>query len=124
MRARKTYDPKDFRSPVSLAVHRQPEGTYWYNTRREDFTPPIPRKELRKGFPRWEIEHQGRVLFFASREEVVHAIDVLGQRVLPRPQDLQGDGSFGGKHWISRIHKSWTPWKVRQRLVRKLAELL
>ena len=91
MRVRKIFEPKDFRSPVSSAVHRQPEGTYWYNT---------------------------------SREEVMHAIDVLGQRVLRHAQDLQGDGSFGGKHWISRIHKSWTPWKLRQRLVRKLAELL
>lgn len=124
MRTRKTYSAKDFRSPVSLAVHRQPVGKYWYNTRRHDFTPPMPPKEMGKGYPHWEIEHRGRILFFASREELMHAIDVLSQRVLPRPQDLQRDGSFGGKHWLSRIHKSWTPWKVRQRLVRKLAELL
>lgn len=121
MRVTLDHKPNHFRSPVSIWVHRQPPGKWWWDTKREDLDPPMPRRVAGKGFPVWTLEHRGRSLYFASPEEIAHAVDVLGQRVLPRPRDLGAKLGLINQHWLSRLHKSWRPWPVRQHMVKALA---
>lgn len=121
MRVRCEHRPEPFRSPVSIWVHRQPPRTYWGNCPRADLTPPMPSRILAKGYPVWVLEHRGRELTFASPQEIAHVIDILGRRVLPRTIDLGAPLGLVNQHWLSRLHKSWTPWPVRQRMVKALA---
>ena len=116
-----THDPAPVVSPLTRWVHKAPTGRYWAQTERASLSPPMPLPEPGKGYPLWEIAHRGHVLCFASPQEIAHAIEVLGQRVLPRPSDLAPAYGRANQHWLSRLHKVWTPWKVRQRLVLALS---
>lgn len=121
MRLVQSYRSDPVVSPLTRWVHRAPPGRYWAQTPRDELSPPLPSFELGRGYPVWEIAHRGHVLCFASREEIAHAIHVLGQRVLPRPSDLAPGYGHANQHWLSRLHKAWTPWKLRQRLVLALS---
>ena len=120
MRLVQSHSPDPVISPLTRWVHKAPPGRYWAQTPRDELSPPLPPREPGRGYPLWEIAYRGRVLSFVSREEIAHAIDVLGQRVLPRPSDLAPGLGHANQHWLSRLHKVWTPWKVRQRLVETL----
>lgn len=120
MRVRCEYRPKIFHSPVSVWVHRPPPRTYWVNCPRNQLTPPMPPPVLGKGYPIWVLENRGREIYFASPQEIAHVIDVLGRRVMPRTIDLGRPASLNS-HWLSRLHKSWKSWPVRQRVVKTLA---
>ncbi len=80
--------------------------------------------DARRVWPRYVVEHRGRALYFASAAELRHAIEVLGQRHLPRSSDVAGRDGHVNRHWLSRLHASWTPWPVRARLVAALKRLL
>ncbi len=121
MRVRLDHRPRPFASPVSIWAHRQPEGTYWRRCPRADLTPPMPGAVPGKGYPVWTLEHRGRALVFASPEEIAHVIAILCQRVMPRSGDLGAKLGLINQHWLSRLHKSWKPWPVRQRMVKALA---
>jgi len=118
-----SYRDAPVRTPVSPGVHKAPVGTYWAQARV--FEPPFPGRVAGKGYPVWTLSHRGRELVFASPEEMAHAAEVLGQRVMPRPWQLSGP-AYGraNQHWLSRLHQSWRPWEVRQEMVKKLRAAL
>jgi hypothetical protein len=106
-------------SPLSRFVHTGLDGPFW---KAAQFEPPMPPRDIGSGgYPVWIVAHRGRELAFASPEEIAHAIDVLGQRVLPSPRQLGLAQSAVNSHWLSRLHASWKPWKIRQELVKKLS---
>jgi len=106
-------------SPLARFVHSGLDGPFWTATR---FEPPMPPRDPEAGgFPVWIVAHRGRELVFTSPEEIRHAIDVLGRRVLPSPRQLGLAQSAVNSHWLSRLHTSWKPWKIRQELVKKLS---
>jgi hypothetical protein len=117
MRCDLDYRPLPARSPLTPWVHTGVDGPYWTATR---FDPPMPSMVHGKGYPVWILRHRGREIVFCSPEEIGHAIDCLGQRVMPRSRDLGRPHRAVNSHWLSRLHKSWKPWKVRQEMVRRL----
>lgn len=106
-------------TPLTPWVHKSVDAMYWSAT---VFDPPMPKPTLGKGWPVWIIEHRGRELVFASPEEVEHAIDVLSRKILPRPRELGKAHMAVNSHWLSRLHSSFKPWKVRQELVKRLKQ--
>jgi hypothetical protein len=84
----------------------------------------MPQRVIGKGYPVWRVEHRGRTLVFASPEEIKHAIDVLGRKILPVTRDLGQPHRAVNSHWLSRLHASFKPWKVRQELVKRLKQAL
>ena len=120
MRLRTDFRPEPVFTPVSRFVHKPLDGAFHTATR---FDPPFPAPVAGKGHPYWILEHWGHELYFASPEEIAHVIDVLGQRVLPKPRVLGAEQSAVNSHWLSRMDKAWLSWKVRQEIVRKLMEV-
>ncbi len=118
MRILVEHHPGQMLTPLTPWVHRGVDGPYWKATR---FDPPLPPPVPGRGFPLWVVEHRGRVLHFASPEEMAHAVDVLSRRVLPSPRELGQPYLAVNSHWLSRLHASFKPWKVRQELVKRLA---
>ena len=109
-------------SPLTAWVHRGLDGPSWTATQ---FDPPMPAKDLDAGgYPVWVVAHRGRELVFSSPEEIRHAIDVLGRKILPSPRQLGKETSAVSSHWLSRLHASWKPWKIRQELVKKLSSFV
>jgi hypothetical protein len=121
VRLRVDHVPASPRTPVSRFVHRPLDGPFHAATQ---FEPPFPGPVAGKGHPFWVLEHHGHELHFASPEEIAHVIEVLGQRVLPKPRALGAEQSAVNSHWLSRMDKAWLSWKVRQEIVRKLTEAL
>jgi hypothetical protein len=117
MRLRLDYAPDQIRSPLSLWVHR---GVDAHLYRATVFDPPLPRAVPGKGFPIWVLEHKGREICFVSPEEIAHAVDILGRRILPSPRDLGRPHQAVNSHWLSRLHSQWKPWKTRQQMVKLL----
>jgi hypothetical protein len=117
MQLRLEYRANPVRTPITPWVHRGVDGPCWSAT---EFDPPTPRPVHGKGYPVWVLCHRGRELVFASPEEMAHAIDVLSRKILPRPRDLGQAYLAVNSHWLSRLHASFKPWKVRQQLVKKL----
>lgn len=119
MRLEIEYRSDLVRSPLTPWVHRGVDGPYWQATK---FDPPMPQRVIGKGYPVWRIEHRGRTLVFASPEEIEHAIDILGRKILPVTRDLGRPHRAVNSHWLSRLHSSFKPWKVRQELVKRLKQ--
>lgn len=121
MQIRLEHRPAPVLSPLTPWVHKGVDGPYWKAT---VFDPPMPRPVHGKGYPVWVIEHRGRELVFASPREIEHAIDILGRKVLPVTRDLGQPYRAVNSHWLSRLHSSFKPWKVRQELVKRLKQAL
>jgi len=119
MQIRIDYRPDRIISPLTPWVHRGVDGSYWQAT---VFDPPMPRPTHGKGYPVWVISHRGRELIFASPQEIAHAIDVLERKILPLSRELGQPHRAVNSHWLSRLHSSFKPWKVRQDLVKRLRQ--
>lgn len=119
MQIRIEYREHPVRTPLTPWVHRGVDGPYW---KASVFDPPTPRPVHGKGYPVWFIDHRGRSLVFSSPEEIAHAIDVLGRKVLPASRELGRPYLAVNTHWLSRLHASFKPWKVRQELVKRLKQ--
>lgn len=115
------HSPERRLSPLTPWVHRGVDAPYWRATR---FDPPLPPPVPGKGYPVWTLEHRGRTLYFISREELAHAVDVLGRRILPVTRDLGRPYRAVNWHWLSRLHRAFKPWRVRQLMVKRLAQAL
>lgn len=105
------------RTPITPWVHTGLDGSWWRASR---FDPPMPGPVHGKGYPLWTLEHRGRSLIFASPEEIAHVVDVLGRRILPSSRELGRPHLAVNSHWLSRLHASFKPWKVRQEMVKRL----
>jgi len=119
MQIRLEYRDKRQITPLTPWVHKGVDAMYWTAT---VFDPPMPKATLGKGWPVWVVEHRGRELVFASPEEIEHAIDVLSRKILPSPRELGKAYLSVNSHWLSRLHASFKPWKVRQELVKRLKQ--
>lgn len=119
MQLRIEYSDKPMLTPITPWVHRGVDAPYWSAT---VFDPPMPRPVHGKGYPVWTLDHRGRSLVFASPEEMAHVIDILSRKILPSPRELGQPYLAVNSHWLSRLHASFKPWKVRQELVKKLKQ--
>jgi hypothetical protein len=117
MQIRIEYRDKPVLTPITPWVHRGVDASYWKAT---VFDPPMPSPVHGKGYPVWFIDHRGRSLVFASRQEIEHVIDILSRKILPSPRELGQPYLAVNSHWLSRLHTSFKPWKVRQELVKRL----
>lgn len=115
MKLRKEYRAKRVFTQVSPYVHKRLNSAIESELLQTD--PPMPPREMGKGWPIWILEHQGGELIFASPEEMAHVADVLGRKILPRPWQLHDKAGYANAHWLSRLHTSWRGWDVRQRVV-------
>jgi hypothetical protein len=119
MQIRIEYRDHPVLTPLTPWVHRGVDGPYYKATQ---FDPPTPKAIHGKGYPVWFIDHRGRSLVFASPEEIAHAIDILSRKILPATRDLGQPYLAVNSHWLSRLHSSFKPWKVRQDLVKRLKQ--
>ncbi|MFT3724236.1 MAG: hypothetical protein QM773_11665 [Hyphomonadaceae bacterium] len=119
MQIRIEYRPEPVLTPITPWVHKGVDAAYWKAT---VFDPPMPKPVHGKGYPVWCIDHRGRSLIFASPEEIAHVIDILGRKILPVTRDLGQPYRAVNSHWLSRLHTSFKPWKVRQELVKRLKQ--
>ncbi|MEQ1783110.1 MAG: hypothetical protein ABMA14_17265 [Hyphomonadaceae bacterium] len=119
MQIRIEYRDQPVRTPITPWVHRGVDGAYYNAT---VFDPPTPRPVHGKGYPVWFVDHRGRVLVFASPQEIEHVIDVLSRKILPSSRELGQPYKAVNGHWLSRLHASFKPWKVREELVKKLKQ--
>jgi hypothetical protein len=119
MQIRIEYRDKRQITPLTPWVHKGVDAMYWTAT---VFDPPMPQPAPGKGWPVWVVEHRGRELVFASPQEIEHAIDVLSRKILPRPRELGKAHLAVNSHWLSRLHASFKPWKMRQELVKRLKQ--
>lgn len=119
MQIRIDYRPSQVRTPITPWVHKGVDAAYYMATA---FDPPMPKPVHGKGFPIWIIEHRGRELYFASPQEIEHVADILGRKILPTSRELGQPHLAVNSHWLSRLHASFKPWKVRQELVKRLKQ--
>lgn len=117
MQIRIEYRDKPVLTPITPWVHKGVDASYWKAT---IFDPPMPKPVHGKGYPVWFIDHRGRSLVFASPEEIAHVIDILSRKILPSSRELGQPHLAVNSHWLSRLHTSFKPWKVRQELVKRL----
>ena len=119
MQIRIEYRPEPVLTPITPWVHKGVDGGY-YNA--SVFDPPRPKPVHGKGYPVWFIDHRGRSLVFASPQEIEHVIDILSRKIRPAPRELGQAYLAVNSHWLSRLHASFKPWKVRQELVKRLKQ--
>ena len=119
MQIRIEYRDKPVLTPITPWVHKGVDAMYWKAT---VFDPPMPKPVHGKGYPVWFIDHRGRSLAFASPQEIEHVIDVLSRKILPSSRELGQPHLAVNSHWLSRLHASFKPWKVRQELVKRLKQ--
>jgi hypothetical protein len=117
MQVRLEHRPARPLSPLTPWVHTGVDGPYYKAT---VFDPTLPNPVHGKGYPVWFLDHRGRTIYFVSRHEIAHAIDILGRKILPVTRDLGKPHRAVNSHWLSRLHSSWKPWKVRQEAVKRL----
>ena len=112
-------------SPLSFWVHKAVDSQAWLDAKKYD--PPMPKPTVGKGYPKYQIEYRGHILFFISKEEITHCIDILSQKVLPTTRALANDAGYPDWqhiHWLSKWPGDIKSWKDRQRIVQLLEELL
>ena len=117
------YRPERVKSPLSFWVHKPLDADIWNDASEHD--PPMPRGALGQGWPIYLVEHRGQELYFASLDEIDHAMKVLGQKNLPTTRKLAeqaGSPKFQHEHWLTKLSKFWKPWNTREFLVRRLGE--
>ncbi len=119
MRIRIDYRDAPWISPLTPWVHKGVDAPI---RKASVFDPPMPPAIPDKGWPAWVVEHRGRELVFASPQEIEHAIDILSRKILPLTRDLGQPYRAVNSHWLSRLHSSFKPWKVRQELVKRLKQ--
>lgn len=119
MQIRIEYRDKPVLTPITPWVHKGVDASYWKAT---IFDPPMPKPVHGKGYPVWFIDHRGRSLVFASPQEIDHVIDILSRKILPTSRELGQPHLAVNSHWLSRLHTSFKPWKVRQDLVKRLKQ--
>ncbi len=105
-------------TPLSFWVHRHRDARVW--SASHEFDPPLPTPVPGRGYPRLEIEFQRVFLYFASLEELDHAIAVLSANPLPstrRLSRLRGTAAGPNRHWLSRLPGRAKSHKFRRRLV-------
>lgn len=119
MQIRIEYRDKPVLTPITPWVHKGVDAPYWKAT---VFDPPMPKPVHGKGYPVWFIDHRGRSLAFASPLEIDHVIDILSRKILPSSRELGQPHLAVNSHWLSRLHASFKPWKVRQELVKRLKQ--
>jgi hypothetical protein len=121
MRLTLDYSPTRRLSPLTPWVHRGVDAP-WY--RATVFDPPLPPPAPGKGYPVWTLQHRNRTLYFVSPEELTHAIDILGRKILPVTRDLGKPHRAVNSHWLSRLHRTFKPWRVREEMVKRLKKAL
>ena len=84
------------------------------------FEPSLPKAIPTKGFPVLFVDAFGTELQFSSVDEVVHFLEVIGQKNMPTSLQLtrRRNEAYGpNKHWLSRLPADLKPWRKRERLL-------
>ncbi|MGV2874207.1 hypothetical protein [Colwellia sp. E150_009] len=105
-------------TPISYWVHVNLDNDIWSYANK--FEPPFPKPIPCKGFPLLVVNVLGVQLEFASVHEVLHFIDVIGQRNMPSTIELsrkRSDGYGPNRHWLSRLPAKLKPWSKREKLI-------
>jgi hypothetical protein len=117
------YRPERVHSPLSYWMHCPVDSDNWFSA--NEYDPSMPKQVPGRGWPIYLVEHRGRQLYFASHDEIDHAIDVLRRELLPTTQDLAeraGWPHFQHGHWLTKLSKFRKLWKIRKVLIDKLEE--
>lgn len=107
------YRDNWYHAPMAPWVHRR-VGV--------GFEPPAPARALR-GYPWYFVRSCGFVFMFSSREQLEHAIEVLGCKLMPTTLELSrrmGPDWGPNQHWLSRLPGDLKGWKKRRRIVNDL----
>jgi hypothetical protein len=103
--------------PMAYWVHREVDTDAFYSA--SVFDPPAPVKKADGSYIIYFVEFNGNIFRFSSTVQYNHFVEVLSQKVLPRPLDLAAErsGSHGpNSHWLSRLPAKVKAWKHREKL--------
>jgi hypothetical protein len=120
-----TYSKEKVVSPLSFWVHKAVDAAVWQAATTYD--PPMPVPVLGRGYPQYQIEYRGHLLFFSSKEEITHCIDVLSQKLLPATRELAhraGYPDYQHLHWLAKWPGDLKSWGERQQIIKLLRRLL
>ncbi|MEM7309291.1 MAG: hypothetical protein AAF682_21585 [Planctomycetota bacterium] len=109
--------------PLTFWVHRPLDHEVW--AKATTFDPELPPK-AEDGWPLYIAEHLGHEVWFASPEELEHAIEVLQREVLPSPEQLAAEAGHADRaymHWIATFPARLKAGDERRRFVGLLEDL-
>ena len=89
----------------------------------DNFEPPRSKIIGGKGYPLVHIHYLGVELIFSSKEEIEHAIEILGTKNLPTTSALSAKHTLSvgpNSHWLSRLPAHLKPWNKREKLIPQL----
>ncbi|MDN3382491.1 hypothetical protein QL995_07375 [Pseudoalteromonas sp. APC 3358] len=113
-------------SPLSFWVHKALDSDVsWSDSTK--YLPSLAPLVLGKGYPTFGLEYRGHFLYFCSKEEIVHCIDVLSHKVLPSPKrltEIAGHSGYKHLHWLTKWPGDIKAWKDRQLIIKSLNKLL
>lgn len=72
------YSKERIFSPLSFWVHKATNSDVWVNATKFDL--PLPPFIFKKGYPRYVVEYRGCMLYYSSREEIIHCNDILSKK--------------------------------------------
>lgn len=113
-----TYSDSWKSSPLAFWVHVPISGEFYDET--AEFQPEAPKKKL-EGYAIYNFELDGFTFEFSSKEQILHFIEVLSQKVMPTSKQLsakRGPKLGPNRHWLSRLPAKTKSYKYREKLVR------
>ena len=122
-RVRVLRSPKRLTGPLTFWVHRPQDNPVWAKATR--FEPPLPPEDA-EGFPHYVVEHLGHEVWFASVDEVDHAIATLTREPLPSGAELAAEAGAperGYMHWVETLPARLKAHDERLRFVQLVRDL-
>lgn len=121
------YNATRIATPISYWVHKGlGEDEKPYNSCTE-FSPPFPKKDVMKGYPRLMVTVLSFKIQFASKYEVEHFLSVMKQKNLPTTMSLSNkrDRHYGpNTHWLSRFPAHLKSWKKREIIISAVSKAM
>jgi hypothetical protein len=108
-------------SPLSFWVHRPLGSEVWQDA--NNYEPPLPQKDVDKGYKIYKIEYKGCEFFYSSLQEIEHCISVLDNKALKTTRELAGNSWVKGyqhMHWLTKWPGNLKSYKDRQEIIKLL----
>jgi hypothetical protein len=109
------------KSPLSSWVHRPLDAETWLAAKKYD--PPLPKKDIDKGYIIYKIEYKGCEFRFSSLEEIEHCISVFSEKALKTTRELSHSSWVNGSqhnHWLTKWPGHAKSYKDRQEIIKLL----